>query len=296
MKGGYMSTKLFPYEWMIKPTPQSAWIEGGGKLIWLALFFTETGAGLYFASLFFQNLLGMFLGWVACLVFGGGSFLIHMGHPLRAFRVVLRPHSSWISRGVIFISSFGLFGAIAMILSYLFPDQNILVLKVITGIFCILVAIYAGMLMSIVSAVPLWNSGLLPLSYVVTGIWSGAEILLAIHLLSGAPIEQLETWIRILLPSFALIILLYFISIAGASKTGKASIMRMVSGDLSLHFYLGIVIIGLVFPISIVLYGFFIGLSSVPTSLLIIAILCGLTGDLTIRYCILKCGMYAPII
>ena len=150
--------------------------------------------------------------------------------------------------------------------------------------------------MSFVRAVPLWNSGLLPLSYVVAGIWSRAEILLAIHLLTGSSIEQLETWIRILLPSFALIILLYFTSIAGASKTGKASIMRMVAGDLSLHFYLGIVIIGLVFPISVVLYGFFFGLSSVPYGLLLIAIICGIAGDLTIRYCILKCGMYAPIV
>jgi formate-dependent nitrite reductase membrane component NrfD len=291
-----MGTKMFRYEWMMKPTPQSAWIEGGGKFIWLALFFTETGAGLYFASLLFKSLLGMFLGWFVCLAFGGGFFLVHMGHPFRAFRAVLRPHSSWISRGVLFISSFGLLGAIVMVLSYLLPEQNFLVLKVITGILCILVAIYAGMLMSFVRAVPLWNSGMLPLSYVVAGIWSGAEILLAIHLLTGAPVEQLETWIRILLPSFTLIILLYFISIAGASKTGRASIMRMVSGDLALHFYLGILFIGLLFPIGIVLYGFFLGLSSVPAALLLIAILCGLAGDLTIRYCILKCGMYTPIV
>ena len=48
-----MGTKLMNYEWMTKPTPQEEWIEGGGKTIWLALFFTETGAGLFFVSIFF---------------------------------------------------------------------------------------------------------------------------------------------------------------------------------------------------------------------------------------------------
>lgn len=291
-----MSSKLMHYEWMTKPTPQEEWIKGGGKFIWLALFFTETGAGLFFVSLFFKNFLGMLLGWMFCLLLGGGLFLVHMGHPLRAFRAVLRPHSSWISRGVIFINLFGALGALYMLLAYFIPTREFIVLKVVMGVLCLLVAIYAGMLMSYVRAIPLWNSGLLPMSYVVAGLWSGSEILLAIHLFSGAPIEQIELWIRILLPSFALILILYLISINTSSPIGKDSVKRIVAGDLALHFYLGAVIIGLIFPLVIVLYSLSVGMTSIPVAVLILAIVCGLVGDLTIRYCILKGGLYSPVV
>jgi anaerobic dimethyl sulfoxide reductase subunit C (anchor subunit) len=291
-----MGSKLMNYEWMTKPTPQVDWIVGGGKSIWLALFFTETGAGLFFVSLFFKNTAGMILGWVLCLLLGGGFFLFHMGHPLRAFRAVLKPQSSWISRGVIFINSFGILGAIYIITAIMAPDNEYMVLKVIMAALCILVAIYAGMLMSFVRAIPLWNSGLLPMSYVVAGLWSGAEILLAIHLLSGAPVEQIELWIRILLPSFALILILYLISINTSSKIGKESVKRIVAGDLALLFFVGAVFIGLILPIFMVLYSLSAGITSVPVALLLVAIVCGLIGDLTVRYCILKGGLYSPVI
>jgi formate-dependent nitrite reductase membrane component NrfD len=291
-----MGTKLMNYEWMTKPTPQEEWIEGGGKTIWLALFFTEAGAGLFFVSIFFKNPLGMILGWVLCLVLGCGFFMLHMGHPLRAYRAILRPQSSWISRGGIFLSSFGALGALYIILSLLAADRDFMVLKVITAILCIFVAIYAGMLMSYVRAIPLWNSGLLPMSYVVAGLWSGAEILLAIHLLTGAPIEQLELWIRILLPSFALVLLLYLISITSSSAIGWASVKRIIAGDLALHFYIGAVIVGLIFPIIVVLYSLSVGIASVAPLLLLAAIACGLIGDLTIRYCILKGALYSPVV
>lgn len=281
---------------MTKPTPQAEWIEGGGKLIWLALFFTETGAGLYFVSLYFGNLLGMFLGWLVCLFLGGGSFLVHMGHPLRAFRAVLKPRTSWISRGVIFLSAFGALGILNLFLGYIQPDREFIVLKIVMGLLCILVAIYAGMLMSYVRAIPLWNTGLLPISYVVAGLWSGSEILLGIHLLTGAPLEQIETWIRVLLPSFALILILYLVSITSASPIGWMSVKRIVAGDLSLPFYFGAVVVGLLFPVGVVLCSVHAGISSVSPAILLSAILGGLVGDLTVRYCILKGGLYSPLI
>ncbi len=291
-----MSPKLTGYEWLTKPTPQEEWIEGGGKFIWLALFFTETGAGLFFVSIFFKNPLGMILGWFLCLFLGGGFFLVHMGHPLRAIRAILKPQSSWISRGAIFLNAFGILGVVYILLFYLLPDRDFLLLKVIMAALCILVAIYAGMLMSYVRAIPLWNSGLLPLSYVVAGLWSGAELLLAIHLLTGAPIQEIELWIRILLPSFALILILYLISITSSSAIGWASVKRIIAGDLALHFYLGAVIIGLIFPIIVVLYSLSAGIASVAPLLLLAAIACGLVGDLTIRYCILKGALYSPLV
>jgi len=289
-------SRLMSYEWMTRYTPQEEWIEGGGKLIWLALFFTELGAGLFFVSIFFKNPLGMLLGWFICLLLGGGSFLLHMGKPLRSFRSILKPQTSWISRGVIFLTLFGAIGAVEIVLTYLAPNLDLLLLHVVMCIFCILVAIYAGILMSYVRAIPLWDTGLLPITYLVAGLWGGAELLLGINLLTGVPIERVELWIKVLLPSFALILALYLISVTSSSTTGLTSVKRIVSGDLAIHFYLGVVIIGLVFPVTVVVYSISVGATLVGSPLFLAAIVCGLIGDLTMRYCIMKGALYSPLI
>ena len=101
------------------------------------------------------------------LALGGGAFLVHMGRPLRAFRAVMRPQTSWIARGIIFISLFGILGAIHILMLLLTPNSNLFTMQILTGIFCFLVAIYGGVLLSYVKALPLWNTGLLPLVYIV---------------------------------------------------------------------------------------------------------------------------------
>jgi formate-dependent nitrite reductase membrane component NrfD len=72
-------------------------------------------------------------------------------------------------------------------------------------------------------------------------------------------------------------------------------VKRIIAGDLALHFYIGAVIIGLIFPIIVVLYSLSVGIASVAPLLLLAAIACGLIGDLTIRYCILKGALYSPV-
>ena len=291
-----LGAEIRPWEWMIKNTPQHNWIEGKGKLIWLALFFTETGAGLFFVSVLFGSLPGMLSGWLICLVLGCGSFLLHLGHPLGSIRAVLKVKTSWISRGIILLNLFGVVGLMNMVLIYFAPGLNFILLKYITAVICILVAIYAGMLLSYIKAIQLWNTGMLPLSFVVAALWGGAEMLLGINILTAQSAHHLELWVRILLPSFALIVLLYLVSIWYSSPTGAASVKRIVAGDLAVKFYLGVVIIGLIFPIAVVLSNIIGSTGLVPELLFLAAIVCGLIGDMTMRYCIMKGALYKPLI
>jgi formate-dependent nitrite reductase membrane component NrfD len=284
------------YEWMIKPTPQMEWIEGEGKLIWLALFFIEIGAGLFFFSAVFSNLWGMFLGWFVVIALGGGSFLIHMGKPFRAYRALMRPQTSWIARGVIFIGLFSIVGAIHIVLFYLVPDLDLFPLKVITAIFCFLVAIYGGMLLSYMRAIPLWNSGLLPTIFIVAGFWGGAELLVGISFLIGSSVESVEFWIKALLPFFALLVPLYLITIRYSSATGSASISRILAGDLAIYFYVGVILIGLILPLIVLGITLSAGIEKIPKFIVLTAVLCGLIGDLNMRYCIMKGALYSPLI
>ena len=53
-----LNEKMRPYEYMVYPTLQTAWIRGKGVLLFSGLFLVEFGAGIFLAASFFQNLWG----------------------------------------------------------------------------------------------------------------------------------------------------------------------------------------------------------------------------------------------
>lgn len=152
--------------------------------------------------------------------------------------------------------------------------------------------------MNYINGIPLWNSALLPVLYLISGIWGGAEVTLGLTMAGAGASAGLaaEEWIRLLLIGFLILIPIYLISVRYTSLTGQASVRLMVSGKWSPLFWIGVVIIGIVIPLITVICSFFFGLEVLPAALFYTAILCGLLGDLVIRYLILRCGMYNPLI
>jgi formate-dependent nitrite reductase membrane component NrfD len=152
--------------------------------------------------------------------------------------------------------------------------------------------------MNYVNGIPLWNTALLPILYLISGLWGGAEVTLGIVLTGGdGGIGQgIEEWIRILLIGFILLIPVYLVSVRYTSSTGLVSVKSMVLGKWALLFWIGVVVIGMVIPLTAVISSFLVGLESTPVSLLYIAIACGLLGDLAMRYLILRCGFYTPLV
>src|SRR3990170_2624698 len=100
-----------PYEWMVGYTPQTLWIEKKGRLVWLAEVAGALGGGLYMVSLYLDSLGGMFLGWLIIVTLKAGFHLAHLGQPMRFWRLALKPGSSWLARGFIFIFLFIICGA-----------------------------------------------------------------------------------------------------------------------------------------------------------------------------------------
>lgn len=284
------------YEWMVKYTPQTEWIERRGILLWLAFFFIELGAGLYLVSIFFDSLWGMFIGWLICLVLGGGSHLLYLGKPLRFYRTVLRPQTSWISRGIIFVFIFAAVGIVQLAFRQWVPESNLLPLQIIMGIISFLVVIYGGFAMNYVSALPAWNTALLPLIYSAASLWGGAELLLGINLMTNQGVEGAESWARILLVAFAFLLALYLWSIRYRSNAASEAIRRIVRGDLTLLFYLGVIFVGLIYPLTVAGLSFTLGIGVLSSGVIMAAIVCGCIGDLSMRYCILKGALYSPLI
>ena len=145
-----------PFNYMVTYTQQKNWIDGRGNFIAFAFFLGGISGGLFMAAAYFDSILGMFIAWLLSL-FMGVSYMIHLGQPLQSWRMFMKPGTSWISRGFIFIMLFISLTAITLILAWWFPDATaaITTFKVLAGIFAFAQSIYTGFAVSYVSDVAL---------------------------------------------------------------------------------------------------------------------------------------------
>jgi formate-dependent nitrite reductase membrane component NrfD len=286
------------YDWMAKYTPQTEWIERRGVMLWLAFFFIELGAGVFFVASFFGSLPAMLAGWLICGALGGGFHLAFLGRPARFWRIVFSSgwRTSWISRGLIFVSLFLVLGLVHLALARWAEPAAALLVAV--DVFAFLTIIYGGFAMNYVNGIPLWNTALLPVLYVISGLWGGAEVMLGIALAGGEATAgvAIESWIRILLIGLLVLIPVYLLSTRYTSITGQVSVRYMVTGRWSPLFWVGVVLLGMAVPLAAVIGTFAAGLAATPAAFLYAAIASGLVGDLAIRYLILRCGLYHPLI
>lgn len=280
------------YEWMVKCTPQTEWIEKKGVLLWLAFFFIELGAGAYFIGSFFNSPLTRFIGWLVCGLLGGGLHFLYLGRPFRFYRMVAKPQTSWISRGMIFVSLFLLLGLVNIILNLYSITSG--VLSALTIVLSFLVVIYGGFAMCCINGIPLWNTALLPILYVISGLWGGAGITVGVAAATGSEhlLSAVEQWTHLLLIGYIILIFTYLLTISYGSVAAKTSISQIVKGKGWHVFWIVVVIIGITVPVGMMVAN----TQSAPVAILYITLLCELLGDLGMRYLILKYGFYNPLI
>ncbi len=284
------------HEWMINYTRQTEWIDRRGIWLWIAFYAGGLGGGLYLVSLFFNSLEGMFISWLIIAVIKGGAHLIYLGKPLRFWRIVTRPQSSWLARGILFVLGFILFGAIQLALSFWMPGGAAeVVFKVLAGAAALAVTVYTGFVLNTVKAVPFWNSTLLPVLFVLCGVLGGFGLSVVIALSGGSiNLDIAEAGSRWLLIINALLIAVYLWAAANRAPTGKQSVLEQMRGGLALFFWGGIVVLGIIIPLLIGFFGQFAGNGA--SALLITGVACEIIGGLALRYCVLKAGAYKPLV
>ena len=87
--------------------------------------------------------------------------------------------TSWISRGLIFVALFLLLGLAHIVLTR--SASRFSPLLVAADAFAFLTLIYGGFAMNYVNGIALWNTALLPVLYVMSGLWGGAEVTWGSH-------------------------------------------------------------------------------------------------------------------
>lgn len=283
------------HQWMVNYTRQTEWIDRRGIFLWIAFYAGGLGGGLYLVSLLFNSLWGMLISWLIIALVKGGTHLVYLGKPWRAWRILTRPQTSWLARGFIFVMLFVVFGAVQMMLSHWAPGSAAeITFKVLAGIAAFGVATYTGIILKNVKGVPFWNSLLLPVLFVICGVLGGFGLSVVIALNGGdINLAAAEMGSRWLLIANAMLIVIYLWQASRREAVGKQSVLQQISGESAPVFWIGVVLMGILIPLAIAISGL---IAHVPSAVLIAAVVCEIAGGLALRYSVLKAGAYKPLV
>lgn len=285
-------------EFVVATRRQEEW---GWRVI-LGLFFSGTGAGSFFIALILGAVERMAVG-VGLVLLGGCFLLWDLSRPLKAWRVLWRPQSSWISRGILGILSFVVLG-LAHIAALATQPQGwtslgapwatgptwAIVLGLVAGVAALFVASYPGFLLAGMRPVALWNSAYIPVLFLISSLLSGLGDTYLLPLKWGDSAKGLPVFLQNFSLGLVILGFLIFLSlILLVYPEGARESVRLLSrGSLKIHFYGGVLGLGLIVPLVFLAFVF---LGSAPTFLLYLSGLLLLLGMLLLRYIIVKAGI-----
>lgn len=310
---------LVTHEWMVKPMRQKEWISGKGILVWLAEVFSALGMGLYLVGLL-AGLGGLTEGawwatvggWALIVLFKLPLHLVYLGRPLRFWRAIppftKAWKTSWLARGMFFSIVFMAAGLVQMVAWYLLYNDVVTgsatdvvtviswAASIVAGVFILLTGVYCGFAMSYCKSVPFWNTGLLPIVFVLMGVADGLALTMGISLATDdLAISTLESWSRVLLVVNALLILGYLVQAYRKHSAAELAARDLISGSTAWVFWVGIVVLGIITPLTISFVTMFLE-EAQAGPLLIAAIVCHTIGAFSLKYSVLKVGIYRSVL
>jgi formate-dependent nitrite reductase membrane component NrfD len=276
--------------------PERVWAEGRAIALVLAHFLSGAGAGAWLLGLVLDLRLALVLG-LGAVALGGIVHLGFLGHPERAWKMMMRPQSSWISRGlwsmIVFVPTAALYVAGAYGAwnrgSAFAIVMLVLSLLGMAGIF-----LYKGFVYAVSRAVPLWHSPLLPVSYIAVGLRGGAALAF-VGLAFVAPdseIHSAQTW---WLAATVVTIFLFVLELAmgRSDSTISRSLAVLARGSIAWVFFVGAGLLGVVIPAALVIASY---PASIGVAGFLIAGVASLLGDLAYKYCMNTAGTYVPLV
>lgn len=273
--------------------PQREWGEGRGILMVVGHFLVGVAGGTWVLASIHGVPIALAVAWVLAAL-GALAHLLYLGRPERAFRMVRHVRTSWISRG--FVGLALLLGGGTLYLASLGlgleRDAVAVVGQLLAGAGAIVVIGYMGFCYTASKAIPFWHSPLHPALYIAYAARGGLAVLLVIPAVQGVPAP--DSLLKLWLACTAIVALLMALEIHGAmtseSVAARWSARDMLAGRLSLIFYGGTLVLGLVVPL--VLLG-----TATERSPAIMALigLASVGGDFFMKLSTVRAGVYRPL-
>ena len=155
---------------------------GLGMIVWLVLFDSMFGMSRIPQNAIYV-LLAMGLGLTAA---GLISSTLHLANPKNAWRAFSQVRTSWLSReGVFAVSLFPIAFLYALLHWSSAPNAMIVATGVLLGAIALAVLYCTGMIYACLKTIPRWHSGLVPIGYVMLGLYSGLLLALPVFAAFG---------------------------------------------------------------------------------------------------------------
>lgn len=224
-----------------------------------------------------------FLGWVTGL-FGlesnlfwwtigvGMGFLALTGlllikdldRPDRFLYVLLRPHwGSWLVKGGYAISVFGGLLTLLAVSKYFGWDGLMSPLMYLTALAACIVAVYTAFLFAQAKGRDFWQSPTLAIHMLVHSMMAGAGVFLVISLFEnyGSEWVAFTAWILFISILVNLVVLLFELVTTHPTQDAKIAVNMILKGRYKTMFWLGVLVIGNIFPLVMILSGMSTGIT-----------------------------------
>jgi len=288
-----------------------------GPLVAWDLFLAGAGAAAYLIGIIVGFMgekyraverMGVFVG-PPLVGIGALILVLDLGQPGRFMLAFANPTSSIMSIGTIFITIFLVLGAVHWLLQLVKKDMRLPWLGALNCLFALGTMSYTGLLLGVLNAVPFWNTPALPALFVTSALATGAgAILLGLAVKrwvkpakgqeeeanTGLSLAALSKIVIVVVVAELIVILFYMIIMGYTQGVAQISVDYLLSGDYSLAFWLGIIVVGLLVPLVVEVFsrtkGKSLGVARV-SDLGAVTGICLLAGGIILRFAILSAGV-----
>lgn len=267
-------------------------------LIPAAFFLGGLGAGTFMVSLFTGFTLAAAIGWLVAVVGKGVVHFIYLGKPLRFWRAMMKPQSSWISRGILGMIGLAVFGGIYLgMASGVLPGQGSsaqTVFAVLAGLSAFVVMIYDGFVIATPPSIPLWHNAIMPMLALAYSLLGGTTLVLLLATAGAGSLTE-ETIsglhrLEMVMVVFNFLVLMFLLSISwSASATARESVILLLK-RYGILFVGGVIVVGLAATGLLALAA-----AELTLGILLAIALCELVGDFLVWFTLLNSGVYQPI-
>jgi len=275
-------------------------------LIAVYLFLGGVGAGAYTIaaingfmgeSLGLSTTVGLWISFPA-LAIGSVALLIDLGQPAKAVYAGMKPGTSWIARGFWIISIFMILSFIHFLLLQ-FGDAAgsglVKVISVVTIGFAVATMAYTGVLLGASKGMPFWNTGIVPVVFVISAVVTGHFTIMLGMILFGDAVEVGAEMTTMAAEAAAFVVLevlaiVFFLQAAFKRPDSRESAERILAKQ---YFVVGYFVLGLAVPLILMLFAYLTATEAGGVgSLAVVGVgsLLGLIGGLILRQGVLVCG------
>ncbi|HHV35814.1 MAG TPA: polysulfide reductase NrfD [Syntrophomonadaceae bacterium] len=284
---------------------QTVW----GWPIAIYLFLAGVAAGAYLSAAYVWykrgdnpvSRMGIFLA-APCLGVSILFLFFDLGAPLRFMLAFLKPFSSMISVGTWVLTIFFIIAALQWLKCYKAKEASLELSNAawIAGIiFAVATAVYTGVLLGVVKAIPFWNTPLLPVLFFISSVSTGIGALLVGVLIKGAKDSDVGilhslSRIDLVFVGLEVLVLLFYLLVMGQSRLAAASSVKMLVAGSCAPFFWIFVVVGLLVPFCLE-WGLNRKQDNQLSSMVVsgtAAGICLLFGGLALRYLILAVGIF----